>query len=109
MDNFDPEFRALLVAFLNAFIPILATFLSGVVTLVLVEARRLLIEKVSQERARTIEHFVRLGVFAAEQYLQSAEGQEKKRWALTWIERQLALRGIPVDGAMIAQLIEAIV
>jgi hypothetical protein len=109
MDNLDPELRRLLVEFLSALLPILVTFVSGVAGFLMLEARRLLVEKVGQERARTVEHFVRLGVFAAEQYLQSAEGQAKKQWALAWIEYQLKLRGIAINYIQVSELIEAIV
>jgi hypothetical protein len=109
VDNLDPEFRALLVQLLAALVPILVTLLSGVAGLLMLEARRLLAERVGQERARTVEHYIRMGVFAAEQYMQSADGRAKKEWVLTWAQAQLKLRGIDVPLALLSELIESVI
>jgi hypothetical protein len=109
VDNLDPEFRALLVQLLAALVPILVTFLSGMAGLLMLEARRLLAERVGQERARTVEHYIRMGVFAAEQYMQSADGRAKKEWVLTWAQAQLKLRGIDVPLALLSELIESVI
>jgi len=109
MENLSPEFRELLASFLSALAPVLVAFLSGVAGLALMELRRLMAARLTQEQARTLEHFVRLGIFAAEQYLKSADGQAKKAFALRWIEYQLKQRGIYVDLGQISELIEAVV
>lgn len=95
--------------FIETVIPLLVTVISGFVLLVVRNTNQWVKARVTGEQYRFIEHVVTTAVNAAEQYLGSEEGEQKKRLALTAATQVLQKRGIDVDVDQLDIAIEAAV
>jgi len=94
---------------INTVIPILATVISGFVLLVVRNTNQWIKARTTEEQYRFIEQVVTTAVNAAEQYLGSGEGEQKKRLVLTAATQVLQKRGIDVDADQLDIAIEAAV
>ena len=64
--------------------------------------------KVAKDRQDDIEYWVEIGVRWAKQWLQTAEGQEKKRQVVVFVEKKLQELGIEMTMEELDVVIEAI-
>jgi LL-H family phage holin len=94
---------------LDTVIPLLVTVISAFVLLVVRNTNQWIKTRATDEQYRFIEHVVSTAVNAAEQYLGSGEGEQKKRLVLTAATQVLQKRGINVDEDQLDLAIEAAV
>lgn len=93
--------------FTQALIPIVITLLTGLVALLLNQAREYVERRVGQEKARMIEDVLAQAVKAAQQFSASATGKERKAYAIAQAQLALDQLKIKVDVALLAGWIEA--
>lgn len=105
------EFQNLLATALNeaikVILPILIAFIAAVVALSLNTLQKWLALKFGEVEAGVIGDFVLDAIGAAEQYLGSASGQEKKDYAITHAQAALKKAGINIDVKLLGSWVEA--
>ena len=97
--------------FLASVMDYLEPVIAGLVAMLIVAAMRWLIAefkaRVSERHQAFVQHVVAAAVLAAEQYGINAEVDDKKTWAINYIQAQLDIAGIPLDAGRLEALVEA--
>lgn len=93
--------------FTQALIPIVVAFIAAMLGLLINQARVWVARKVGAEQTALIEGVLSQAVRAAGQYLASAPGEQKKRYAIAHAQLALTQLGLTVNLTLLESWIEA--
>ncbi len=97
------------VALINALIPVFLTTVTAVIGFVGNELRKQIAARTTNDQVEFLQRVAAIGVQAAEQLFGELAGEEKKAFALQYIQAELDKRGIKLDAAQLEALVEATV
>lgn len=97
------------VALVNALVPTFLAVTTAVIGVIGAAARGWIKAHTTDAQVGALQRIAAIAVNAAEQLYGEAEGEQKKAYALAYIQAELDSRGIKVDVAALDALIEAAV